>query len=127
METIKGTVSTKFAEISSAVNALLAVPAVSSGVYGAGGYQPAYGGGGTPPLNRDVWVGDRGGPELVRFLTPARVYSHSESMRMAGGGRPIQISFGDIHVNGSTPRDQARDLRDRMEQVAYEVFQKVAR
>ena len=120
METINGTVSTKFAEISSAVNALLAVPAATNYSTNAyGGSQPAYGGGGNPPLNRDVIVGDRG-PELVRFLTPARVYSHSESMRMAGG-KSMQVSFGDIIVQGGTTREQARDFRNQVEQVIYDV------
>lgn len=37
--------------------------------------------GGRPPMHEPVWVGERG-KELVEFITPARVHSHSESVRM---------------------------------------------
>jgi SLT domain-containing protein len=41
-----------------------------------------YASGGFPGLGETAWVGEHG-PELVRFLSPTQVYSHSESMSMA--------------------------------------------
>ncbi|MFI5974809.1 transglycosylase SLT domain-containing protein [Streptomyces sp. NPDC051452] len=46
----------------------------------AGGYAR----GGFPSRGEVAWVGEEG-PELVRFLGPAQVYPHHESMRMARG------------------------------------------
>ncbi|MFI2757837.1 transglycosylase SLT domain-containing protein [Streptomyces echinatus] len=46
----------------------------------AGGYAK----GGFPSRGEVAWVGEEG-PELVRFLGPAQVYPHHESMRMARG------------------------------------------
>ncbi len=45
---------------------------------------PTYAGGGTPPVGRDVVVGEHGW-EVARFMQPARVYSHADSMQMMGG------------------------------------------
>ncbi|MFD3530283.1 transglycosylase SLT domain-containing protein [Streptomyces sp. NPDC058664] len=53
-----------------------------------------YADGGFPGIGELAWVGERG-PELVRFLHPTQVYSHSDSTAMvrqaasvqAGGGR----------------------------------------
>ncbi|MEU3608622.1 peptidoglycan DD-metalloendopeptidase family protein [Streptomyces sp. NPDC035033] len=65
-----------------------------------------YGSGGFPAAGEVAWVGEHG-PELVRFLHPAQVYSNSESMAMAraastipagaGRGGPAQI-HADVHV-----------------------------
>ncbi|MFC7966863.1 peptidoglycan DD-metalloendopeptidase family protein [Streptomyces cinereoruber] len=41
-----------------------------------------YATGGFPAMGELAWVGEHG-PELVRFLHPAQVYSHGESMAMA--------------------------------------------
>ncbi|MFE5828738.1 peptidoglycan DD-metalloendopeptidase family protein [Streptomyces sp. NPDC056508] len=41
-----------------------------------------YATGGFPAMGELAWVGERG-PELVRFLHPAQVYSHGNSMAMA--------------------------------------------
>ncbi|MBL1104947.1 transglycosylase SLT domain-containing protein [Streptomyces sp. 5-8] len=46
----------------------------------AGGYAR----GGYPSAGELAWVGEEG-PELVRFLGPAQVYPHEQSMRMARG------------------------------------------
>ncbi|ROP53271.1 transglycosylase SLT domain-containing protein [Streptomyces sp. PanSC9] len=43
-----------------------------------------YAKGGFPRMGEVAWVGEEG-PELVRFLGPAQVYPHHESMRMARG------------------------------------------
>ncbi len=45
---------------------------------------PTFAVGGTPPVGRDVIVGEHGW-EVARFMQPARVYSHADSMKMAGG------------------------------------------
>ncbi|MFE9798956.1 peptidoglycan DD-metalloendopeptidase family protein [Streptomyces goshikiensis] len=41
-----------------------------------------YASGGFPGIGELAWVGEHG-PELVRFLSPTQVYSHSESMAMS--------------------------------------------
>ncbi|MFD6364487.1 hypothetical protein ACFWFX_32290, partial [Streptomyces roseolus] len=65
-----------------------------------------YANGGFPQLGELSWVGENG-PELVRWLHPAQVYSNSDSMAMAreastipagaGRGGPAQF-HADVHV-----------------------------
>ncbi len=43
-----------------------------------------YAGGGRPRAGEWAWVGEQG-PELIRFGSPATVYPHEESVRMAAG------------------------------------------
>jgi hypothetical protein len=49
-----------------------------------------YASGGYPPVGSTVLVGENG-PELARFMSPARVYSNEQSRAMAGGGMTINI------------------------------------
>lgn len=58
------------------------------------------GAGGFPPLDRDVLVGDTG-PEIIRFLHPARIYPP--------GQRPGSMSIGDVIVN-MPPGSERMDL-----------------
>lgn len=59
-----------------------------------GRYVPTYGSGGYPPLDRDVWVGDRG-RELVRFMQPARIYAHGQEPR--GNVGPVTVNIHEAH------------------------------
>jgi SLT domain-containing protein/phage-related protein len=60
-----------------------------------------YAGGGYPQAGEVAWVGEQG-PELVRFMQPAQVYPHAESMRLAR-----QMTAGTVPV----PRDErVRDI-----------------
>ncbi|WP_228973402.1 peptidoglycan DD-metalloendopeptidase family protein [Streptomyces sp. DH12] len=64
-----------------------------------------YAGGGFPQVGELSWVGEHG-PELVRWLHPAQVYSHTDSMAMtreAGrlsdvDGRGTTTLTADVHV-----------------------------
>ncbi|OSY50786.1 Murein DD-endopeptidase MepM [Streptomyces fradiae ATCC 10745 = DSM 40063] len=64
-----------------------------------------YASGGLPQVGELSWVGENG-PELVRWLHPAQVYSHTDSMAMtreAGrlfdvGGRGATSLTADVHV-----------------------------
>jgi SLT domain-containing protein/phage-related protein len=58
--------------------ALAAYGSLSRAYNRAGGYAK----GGFPSAGELAWVGEEG-PELVRFLGPAQVYTHSESKKMA--------------------------------------------
>jgi hypothetical protein len=49
-----------------------------------------YASGGYPPVGSTVLVGENG-PELARFMSPARVYSNEQSRALAGGGITINI------------------------------------
>lgn len=49
-----------------------------------------YASGGYPSVGQTVLVGENG-PELARFMSPARVYSNEQSRAMAGGGMTINI------------------------------------
>lgn len=49
-----------------------------------------YASGGYPSVGQTVLVGENG-PELARFMSPARVYSNEQTRAMAGGGMTINI------------------------------------
>lgn len=49
-----------------------------------------YASGGYPAVGQTVLVGEEG-PELARFMSPARVYSNAQTNAMAGGGITINI------------------------------------
>lgn len=49
-----------------------------------------YASGGYPSVGQTVLVGENG-PELARFMSPARVYSNEQTRAMAGGGITINI------------------------------------
>ena len=51
--------------------------------------------GGTPPVGRDVLVGERGA-EWVRFMTPVRVFSHG--VTPPGSSVNNSRSVGDVHI-----------------------------
>ncbi|MFC8583227.1 peptidoglycan DD-metalloendopeptidase family protein [Streptomyces sp. NPDC057217] len=63
-----------------------------------------YATGGFPAMGELAWVGEHG-PELVRFLHPAQVYSHGESMAMAREATTVQAAPG--HGSGSAPEIKA--------------------
>ncbi|MEU1074298.1 MULTISPECIES: transglycosylase SLT domain-containing protein [unclassified Streptomyces] len=59
-----------------------------------------YAEGGFPGVGELAWVGEQG-PELVRFMHPAQVYSHSDSSRIAANWGGVQSGGGrgDIHAD----------------------------
>ncbi|MYV64570.1 peptidoglycan DD-metalloendopeptidase family protein [Streptomyces sp. SID2131] len=63
-----------------------------------------YATGGFPAMGELAWVGEHG-PELVRFLHPAQVYSHGESMAMAREVSTVQATSG--RGSGGTPEIKA--------------------
>ncbi|MFF8455743.1 peptidoglycan DD-metalloendopeptidase family protein [Streptomyces albidoflavus] len=84
-----------------------------------------YAAGGFPELGEMAWVGEQG-PELVRFLHPAQVYSNQDSTAMArsartvpaGGNRPTYEPHfeGHFYLDGSEIRgviDQRIDVYDK--------------
>lgn len=86
---------------------------------GGGGFFASLGsifgfaGGGRPPVGRPSWVGERG-RELFVPDVPGRIYSHRQSMQMAGGGP----SIGSIHVDARGATDPAA-VRAEVERGVY--------
>ncbi|MGW2515324.1 peptidoglycan DD-metalloendopeptidase family protein, partial [Streptomyces scopuliridis] len=60
-----------------------------------------YAAGGVPSLGETAWVGENG-PELVRFLHPAQVYSNADSMSLAR----TQARARDIYASSSREAPQ---------------------
>jgi hypothetical protein len=101
-------------------------PTYSAPIYGGGGYRPAYAGGGIPPVGRDVIVGERG-PEYVRFMQPARVYSAAETRAMMSRGitwhgdiNPV-IQLGNI--GGRSDRDLIALIKRGVEHAMTDQFE----
>lgn len=79
------------------------------GVSGGSTLPTPYAAGGYPPINRDVLVGERG-PEIARFLQPARIYPNGERPSPAAGA---QIT---INIDGSrSPMQTAYVTRRELE------------
>ncbi|MEU6703051.1 peptidoglycan DD-metalloendopeptidase family protein [Streptomyces wuyuanensis] len=57
-----------------------------------------YATGGFPAAGELAWVGEQG-PELVRFLAPAQVYNHRDSMAMVNSARDIPTSSAPGNIN----------------------------
>lgn len=63
-----------------------------------------YASGGFPGVGELAWVGENG-PELVRFLSPAQVYSHGDSMNIVANGMG---SGGGSHAYTASQYDDMR-------------------
>lgn len=81
---------------------------------GLGGFL-GFASGGTPPVGRPFWVGERG-PELMMIDRPSRVYSNEDSKRMvAGASTSVALSVGKIEIgdragSSRSPRETAQEI-----------------
>lgn len=73
--------------------------------------------GGTPPVGRDVLVGERGA-EWVRFMTPVRVFPHG--VTPPGSSVNNSRSMGDVHITineSGNPRRTAEIVRAELMEI----------
>ncbi len=91
MANVSNAFSSSLSGIAAMVSSRLASISYTPNTGWTGRTMPTFAGGGTPPLNRDVIVGEHGW-EVARFMQPARVYSHADSLRMGGRSDSLDVN-----------------------------------